>query len=185
MLVPFRLTVCGLDEIEGHCQSGVSHVLSILDPGWPAPAFGRYGEHARLELRFNDVIEADAPGEPPAPEHVAQVLEFGTALRADDHLLVHCHAGVSRSTAAMTLILAQARPDSPADEVMAEVVRIRKPAWPNLRMIELGDRMLGRDGALVAAVHARYAAVLARKPYKAEQFIEAGRSREVRAARSA
>jgi predicted protein tyrosine phosphatase len=185
MLVPFRLTVCGLEEIDGHCRAGVSHVLSILDPGWPAPEFGRYGEHARLELRFNDVIEADAPGAPPAPEHVARVLQFGAGLREGDHLLVHCHAGVSRSTAAMTLILAQARPDSAAEEVMAEVVRIRKQAWPNLRMIELGDATLGRNGALVAAAHARYAAVLARKPYKAETFTEAGRGREVRGATGA
>jgi predicted protein tyrosine phosphatase len=130
---------------------------------------------------FKAVIDMDRL----ATFNVARVLEFGTGLRAGDHLLVHCHAGVSRSTAAMTLILAQARPDSAAEEVMAEVVRIRKPAWPNLRMIELGDRMLGRDGALVAAVHARYAAVLARKPYKAETFTEAGRGREVRGATGA
>jgi predicted protein tyrosine phosphatase len=185
VLVPFRLTVCGIEEIPGHCEAGVSHVLSILDPDWPAPEFGRYGEHARLELRFNDVIEPDAPGTPPAPQHVADVLAFGAGLRAGDHLLVHCHAGVSRSTAALSLILAQARPDRPASDVIGEVVRIRRQAWPNLRMIELGDAMLGRDGALVAAAHARYAAVLARKPYKAEDFIEAGRGREIRAARGA
>jgi predicted protein tyrosine phosphatase len=185
MFVPFRLTVCGLEEIGGFCDSGVSHVLSILDPGWPAPEFGRYGEHARLELRFNDVIEPDAPGEPPSPQHVAQVLEFGAGLREDDHLLVHCHAGVSRSTAAMALILAEARRDRPASEAMAEVVRIRKQAWPNLRMIEFGDRILGRNGELIAAAHARYAAVLARKPYKAEDFIDAGRGREVRGATGA
>lgn len=182
MFAPFRVTVCGLEEIGGHCDSGVSHVLSILDPGWPAPEFGSYGEHARLELRFNDVIESDAPGEPPTTDHVKRVLEFGAGLRDGDHLLVHCHAGVSRSTAAVTLILANARPEQPAHEVMTEVVRIRKPAWPNLRMIELGDRMLGRNGELVAAAHARYAAVLARKPYKAEIFTEAGRGREVRGA---
>jgi predicted protein tyrosine phosphatase len=183
MLVPFRLTVCGIEEIPGHCEAGVSHVLSILDPGWPAPEFGSYGEHARLELRFNDVIEPDAPGAPPTADHVAGALSFGAGLGEGDHLLVHCHAGVSRSTAALSLILAKARPDRPAGEVLAEVVRIRRQAWPNLRMIELGDAMLGRNGELVAAAHARYAAVLARKPYKADDFIEAGRGREIRAAR--
>jgi predicted protein tyrosine phosphatase len=179
MFVPFRLTVCGLEEIDAHCATGVSHVLSILDPEWPAPAFGAYGEHRRLELRFNDVIE-ETPGSPPLARHVASVLEFGKTLRDGDHLLIHCHAGVSRSTAAMTLILADARPDRPAAEAMAEVVRIRKQAWPNLRMIEIGDRMLGRNGEIVAAARARYADVLARKPYKADLFVEAGRGREVR-----
>jgi predicted protein tyrosine phosphatase len=180
MVVPFRLTVCGIEEIDSHCDAGVSHVLSILDPGWPAPPFGGYGEHARLELRFNDVIEADVAGEPPSSDHVARVLEFGRSLHDGAHLLVHCHAGVSRSTAAMSLIVAQARPDLPAAEALAEVVRVRRQAWPNLRMIELGDAMLDRKGELVAAARTRYAEVLRRKPYKAEDFIEAGRAREVR-----
>jgi hypothetical protein len=39
-------------------QAGVSHVVSILDPDWPMPsAFGACGEHQRLELRFDDLIE--------------------------------------------------------------------------------------------------------------------------------
>src|SRR2546429_529547 len=49
------------------------------------------------------------------------------------HLLVHCHAGVSRSTAAAPLVMAQTCPDRPADEVLREVVRLRPRAWPNLR----------------------------------------------------
>ena len=179
--VPFRLTVCGLDELGGHCEAEVTHVLSILDPGWPVPLeFGRYGEHARLELRFHDVIEEDPGMEPPLERHVAAVLDFGRTLGAGDHLLVHCHAGVSRSTAAMTLILSQARPGRPAAEAIAEVSRIRRQAWPNLRMIEMGDRLLGRGGEIIAAVRERYREVLAKKPYKAEDMIAAGRQREVR-----
>jgi hypothetical protein len=36
-LVGFRITVCGIEELPGHCEAGVSHVLSILDPGSPLP----------------------------------------------------------------------------------------------------------------------------------------------------
>ena len=55
---PFRITVCGIEELSGHCDANVSHVLSILDPEWPVPeAFGAFGEHARLELRFHDIID--------------------------------------------------------------------------------------------------------------------------------
>ena len=32
--VPFAITVCGIEELYGHCATGVSHVLSLLDPGW-------------------------------------------------------------------------------------------------------------------------------------------------------
>ena len=52
------LTVCGLDELESHAGRGVTHVLSILDPGRDDhPAFARYGAVRRLTLRFNDDIE--------------------------------------------------------------------------------------------------------------------------------
>lgn len=187
-IAPFQITVCGIEELEGHCETGVSHVLSILDPGWPVPpAFGAFGEHERLELRFNDVIEETPDREPPQPEHVEALLAFGRDLMAEPrrgaHLLVHCHAGISRSTASMTLMLAQALPDRPASEIVEEVMRIRSKAWPNLRIIEIGDAMLGRGGTLVAAVPEAYRRQLARRPDLAEMMTEAGRGREVAAAR--
>jgi predicted protein tyrosine phosphatase len=180
----FDVTVCGIDELSGHCQAGVSHVLSILDPGYPELAvFGAYGEHARLELRFYDVIEEHIGLAAPQEADVERLLAFGRALlpghRRRPHLLVHCHAGVSRSTAATALLLAQADPDRPAAAIIAEVVRLRPIAWPNLRIIELGDRCLRRGGALVAATRARYAAVVARDPDTARVMIAGGRGREV------
>ena len=182
-IAPFQITVCGIEELEGHCETGVSHVLSILDPGWPVPpAFGTFGEHERLELRFKDVIEETAE-EPPQPEHVTALLAFGRDLmtepRTDAHLLVHCHAGISRSSASMTLMLAQALPDRPASEIVEEVLRIRSKAWPNLRIIEIGDAMLGRGGTLIAAVPEAYRQQLARRPDLAGLMTEAGRGREV------
>ena len=185
---PFRITVCGIDELAGHCNANASHVLSILDPDHPIPeAFGAFGEHEKLELRFHDIIE-EMPGRlAPTPEHVGQVLAFGRSLLAEPrpaaHLLVHCHAGVSRSTASMALILAQAQPDQPADAVLAMVHGIREKAWPNLRMIEIGDAMLGRNGALVEATHALHRLQLGVRPHIADFMEQEGRGREVAAAR--
>ena len=181
--VPFGLTVCGLEELGGFCEVGVSHVLSILDPGWPEPsAFGAYGEHERLELRFHDIIEEHPEMHAPQREHVEAVLAFGRDVLQEGragHLLVHCHMGISRSTAAMTLLLAQARPDRSAAEALAEVARIRPRAWPNLRMMEFGDALLGRGGDLVEAAHKRYAEMVSANPRLAVYFTEAGRGREV------
>jgi hypothetical protein len=54
---PFKITVCGIDELRMHCRARAGHVVSILDPGWPLPsAFGAYDEHQRLELRFDDLL---------------------------------------------------------------------------------------------------------------------------------
>ena len=180
--------MCGIEELAGHCKSCVSHVLSILDPDWPVPdAFGAYGDHARLELRFNDVIEESYPDRSaPQQEHVADLLAFGRGLLGvphdDAHLLVHCHAGISRSTASMALVLAQALPDVPADRIFGEVLRIRPQAWPNLRILEIGEAMLGRRGELVAAAAGVDRTQLDRRHYLAEQMRSGGRGREIETA---
>ena len=183
MKMPFDFTICGILELPEHSAAGITHVLSILDPGYPAlEAFGTYGEHARLELRFHDCID-ERPGEElPQSHHVASLLRFGRDMMAEPgekRLLVHCHAGVSRSTAATTLLLAQAAPKIEAAAIMAEVARRREKAWPNLRMIEIGDALLGRGGSLVAAVRERHREMSRKNPALVRFMADAGREREV------
>src|SRR5439155_3265952 len=150
---PFRITICGIPELDEHCAAGVTHVLSILGPDWPDPeAFAAFPPHRRLTLRFHDIIEPDPDRVAPSRYDVERLLSFGRELHAatNSHLLVHCQAGVSRSTAATALILAQAYPERPASAALDAVVQLRPRAWPNLRIIELGDELLGRGGEIVA-----------------------------------
>lgn len=183
---PFPITVCGLHELPDHAARQVSHVLSIVDPDHGSiDAFGDYGEHARMELRFHDIIEETAGLEAPQPRHVEEVLSFGKEVLRDpdalQHLLVHCHMGVSRSTASMTLMLSQAQPDKPARQVLHQVLAIREQAWPNLRILEMGEQILGRGGEFSSAVAEIYAHQLDRKPDLKTMFINYGRGREVEA----
>lgn len=186
---PFGITVCGIEELAGHGSTGASHVLSILDPDHPVPeAFGAFGEHRKLEVRFHDIID-ETPGLLlPQPEHVERILALGRDLlaepRATAHLLVHCHAGISRSTASMALILAQALPEQPASAVLALVHDLREKAWPNLRLMEMGDAMLGRGGMLVEATHVLHRLQIEQRPHIAEFMEGVGRGREVAAARA-
>ena len=183
-IAPFGISVCGIEELAGHCETGVSHVLSILDPEWPVPeAFGSFGEHAKLELRFHDVIE-ETPGQiAPRREDAEAILAFGRDLMAEPaavaRLLVHCHAGISRSTASMALLLAQTRPSLHAERILQGILGIREKAWPNLRVLELGDALLGRGGTLPAAAAEIYRHQLRLRPHLAEAFRQAGRGREV------
>jgi predicted protein tyrosine phosphatase len=182
---PFRLTICGIPELDEHCAAGVTHVLSILDPDWPdPPAFAAFPPHHRLALRFYDVIEPRPDRLAPASADVERLLAFGREpdLTAGSHLLIHCHAGVSRSTAAAALILAQAQPDRTAREAFEAVAQLRPRAWPNLRILEFGDALLGRNGEIVAAVAAIYRRVLERDPSFEEAMLNGGRSRELLAA---
>lgn len=184
-VAPFRITICGIPELGEHCAAGVTHVLSILDPDWPDPAaFDDFAPHRRLALRFHDVIETEPGRLAPSSADVERLLAFGREMHepAGTHLLVHCHAGVSRSTAAAALILAQAHPDRPGREALEAVARIRPRAWPNLRILEFGDALLGRRGDIVSAAGAIYRRVLDRDPYMQDLMIEGGRGREVIAA---
>src|SRR5436305_13929888 len=183
--LPFRLTICGIPELDAHCAAGVTHVLSILDPDFDdPPAFAAFSPHRRLALRFNDIIEPEPGRLAPARADVERLLAFGRELidAPNPHLLIHCHAGVSRSTASAALILAQAWPDRPASAALEAVSAIRPRAWPNLRILEFGDALLGRVGGTVAAVAGVARRLLERDPAFREAMIDGGRGREVQAA---
>jgi predicted protein tyrosine phosphatase len=183
--IPFRITICGIPELDEHCAAGVTHIVSILDPESPdPPTFAKFAPHWRLDLRFHDIIEPNRCQLAPSRGDVAQLLGFGRELndRAGNHLLVHCHAGVSRSTAAAALIMVQMHPHRPARVALDTVARMRPRAWPNLRMLEFGDALLGRNGEIVAAASAVYRRVLDREPFMQEAMMVGGRAREVIAA---
>ncbi len=189
------LTVCGLDDLESHADSGVTHVLSILDPDREDhPAFARYGDPRRLTLRFHDEIEPGPGVVLPERDDVEAILAWGREAFAaapgrdgagEGHMLVHCHMGISRSTAAMTMLLAQAHPEDSEAEIVERVRVIRPIAWPNLRMTEMADAILGRAGRLTAAAATLYAGNLTRRPDLAEVMTRLNRRREVDLGRAA
>jgi predicted protein tyrosine phosphatase len=186
------LTICGLEELELHSTRSVTHVLSILDPEWPDPdAFLSYDPHHRTILRFHDAIEPGPNVKLPQLGHVEAILAFGRALghdaeaRDEGHLLIHCHAGISRSTAAMAMLLAQLYPQEDADRIFARLLDIRPQAWPNSIMIGRADDLLSRGGRLVDAVSRVYARQLAARPHLADTMRGIGRGREVEMAEQA
>ena len=175
------LTICGLDELERHSARGVTHVLSILDPGWPEPPpFAAFEPHRRETLYFDDAIEPSARMVLPERSDIEKILAFGSELGDDlGHLLIHCHAGISRSTAAMTMILAQAFPGEDEGAIVERLLQVRPQAWPNSLMIGFADELLGRGGRLTKAVNEIYPRRLAAQPELAEALRRLGRGREV------
>lgn len=177
-------TVCGLEELASHGARGVSHVLSLLDPGTPEPdSFGDYGRHRRTTLWFHDCLEPGAGLVPPEPRDIEAILAFGRDLDGTDgHLLVHCHYGLSRSTAALLILFAGAEPETPAEALVARLHALREPAWPNARMVGMADALLGRGGSLSQAVRRLHALQLGARPHLAELLRGLGRGAEVDAA---
>lgn len=181
---PSLFTICGLEELGQHSARGVTHVLSILDPDCPEPPdFGSYDPHHRTTFYFHDVIAPGPNLTQPQREDVAAILDFGQSLaaelggREDVHLLVHCHLGVSRSTAAVAMLLAQSQVDE--DTAFARVLDVRRQAWPNSLMVAFADELLGLDGRLCAALGKVYARQLQKLPDLAHFMRSCGRGREI------
>lgn len=152
---PMKQTICGISELSSHCGAGVTHVLSILDPEAPDPGeFGAYPPHDRLTLRFHDIVAPAQGLIAPERKDIEALLGFGRRIAGNptDHLLIHCHMGVSRSTAAATVLLLQAAPNADEDAALAHMLSIRPQAWPNARMIALADELLRRQGRFIAAL---------------------------------
>ena len=146
--LPYRFSICGKHEIELYAHSGLTHLLSLEDPETPkdTPAWFR-GEH--LQLCFHDV-ESSAEARllmalPPTEAQVAEILQLGerclnASRSAPVHLLVHCFAGISRSTAASFALAAQAVGAGHAERALGHVRQIRREAYPNRLVVRYADR---------------------------------------------
>jgi predicted protein tyrosine phosphatase len=176
-----KVTICGIPELSQHCSVGVSHVLSIIDSHEPRPpALDDFFEIDHALIRFDDVV-AEYPGfEACTPGHIAQVLEFGERVyaTAGSHVLVHCHAGVSRSTAAAAILMCQHAPGL-EEAAFLKLLELRKHGWPNTRMVEFADTLLKRDGAMLRGLIAYRRALLEAKPHLSETIRNIGRGHEL------
>ena len=176
------LVICGLKEIDGTLDERVTHVLSILDPGTPEPAkFAEVPADQLLRLKFHDIIETNVPMmDAPAAEHIDAILAFGAAAaRAHHRILIHCHMGISRSTAAMLSLMAQMQPQEAEDALFARLRQIRPQAWPNSLMVGYADELLGRDGRLVSALRRHYGIQVRERPQFVEWMRRLARDREL------
>ena len=180
-LVPYRLSIAGIPEIEGFKTECVSHVISFLDPELPEPeSLRELGTGWRITFRMHDIIAPEAGQEIPTREDIERLLEAGQQLLDEDveHLLIHCHMGTSRSTAAAAIILAQHNPGYEA-EALAHIRRIRRPSWPNSLMLHFADELMGRNGAFSAAAKKHYREMAKDFPGLVDYFIGTPRAVEV------
>ncbi|KIQ02026.1 protein tyrosine phosphatase [Agrobacterium tumefaciens] len=108
-----------------------------------------------LTLQMNDItFKGNDKLIAPDDVHVQTLIDFAREWDQSAPLLVHCWMGVSRSPAAAIIVALAVKPEED-DAILAARLRTVSPfATPNARIIEIGDRLLGRNGALVSAVKA-------------------------------
>jgi len=176
-----NLIICGIPELPQHAMLGVTHVLSIIDTHEPTPpALGDYFEIDHELIRFDDIV-AEYPGfEACTPGHIERLLDFGERAhaKAGSHVLVHCHAGISRSQAAAAILMCQHAPGR-EEEAFLRLLALRKHGWPNTRMVEFADQILQRDGALMRGLLAYRRAIIEAKPHLREVIRNIGRGHEL------
>lgn len=150
---PHNIWIMGLTQARRH-KRAFDAVITIEDPDVRHSHCLRFHNKphpAHLVLQFDDL---DAPQDGFTHctlDHAASALEFGRSAQGR-RLMIHCRAGVARSTATALGILSDRLGPGQEQEAIAELVRLRNCAVPNFQMVEHMDRLLGRNGALLAAV---------------------------------
>ncbi len=150
-----RLHVCSLALItDTVTQTGARSLVTLLSPGTPVERPGPIAPERHLYLAVSDIV-APMPGQvlPGAP-HLDELLAFVRSWDRAEPMVIHCFAGVSRSTAAAFIAACALAPDR--DEfAIAQAIREASPtATPNARLVALADEALGRSGRMAAAIEA-------------------------------
>lgn len=127
--------------------SEITYLVSIGDGGDPLPE-GYANAQRKSRLLIADVVTEEGATE----EDVRQIVQLAEQLRSESGtLLIHCEAGISRSTATALIIYACWLGRGHEDEAMRRVVSQRPFAIPNRRMVALADSLLELDGRLLRA----------------------------------
>ena len=125
----------------------ITCLVSIGDAQDELPA-GYDNVPRKLRLLVADIVTERGATE----EDILRIIELAEGLRSDTGtVLVHCEAGVSRSSAAALIMYAYWFGPGREQEAMERVLAQRPVAIPNRRMIELADRLLERGGRLLEA----------------------------------
>jgi predicted protein tyrosine phosphatase len=150
-----QIYVCPLSQIAKTVRdSGAGTMLTLINHGTPVPRPKEILADRHRHIAVSDIVVAQEGHILPAEEHVEEVLAFARSWDQTHPLVIHCWAGVSRSTAA-AYIAACALSEPHREKDLARMLRERSPtATPNALMIDMADRLLGRRGRMVDAIAA-------------------------------
>ena len=126
------------------------HLVSLVEPTLQPPTPVGFDAARHLRVAVHDIVEAEDGHILPDVAHVEELIRFVRGWRGEQALLVHCVAGISRSTAAALIALAVSRPGD-EHRAAARLRRAAPHAHPNRRLIALADKLLNADGRLIAA----------------------------------
>jgi predicted protein tyrosine phosphatase len=149
------LIVCPLSLVETViADRAPSHLITLLDPDSLIPTPAGLTAERHLRLGVNDIVELSEGHVCPDEALVSRILEFGAGWAGERPMLVHCWAGISRSTATAFVLACERNPEVPERRIAEALRAASRHAHPNRRIVGIADDLLGRRGRMVDAVAA-------------------------------
>jgi predicted protein tyrosine phosphatase len=145
--------VCSLAALPDTVKAvGASHILTVMANVAQVRRPESVLEANHLRVQMDDIIEHTDGFVAPSDSHIEQVLNFVRGWDRNAPLVVHCYAGISRSTASAFAAVCMLNPHR--DEIaIARQIRAASPiASPNRLIVSLADKALGREGRMLRAL---------------------------------
>lgn len=133
-------------------RSQARRLISMLSVGTVVERPSHLQPDHCLQLSMHDITEERDGLVAPSQAQVEALITFARTWDGSAPLVVHCYAGISRSTAAAYAIAAALDPSRDAKDLARELRRLSPSATPNMRIVTLADDLLGRGGELTTAI---------------------------------
>ncbi len=147
------LHVCSLSKLnETVADSGARSVVTLINAEMEVPTPAGVSPDRHLFLAFNDIVEQVAGLTPPNERHVADFISFVRDWDRQEPLVIHCWAGISRSTAGAYVAACALKPSADEYGIAALLRELSPSATPNARIVAMADKLLGRDGRMIDAI---------------------------------
>ncbi len=147
------ILVCPLSKVMSLIATHApERIVSLLDPGFTFPETGPayFGRHLRLHV--HDVHVPTEGQIVPTAKHVGDLLAFLTPWSRNAPILIHCRAGIGRSTAAAFIAACLHNPHADEREIAGALRRASPLARPNETLIKLADAAMRRNGRMSEAI---------------------------------
>lgn len=145
--------VCSLNSLQRVIAAhGPSHLVTLINTDMMIDTPDAIAPDRHLRLGMNDILVPMDGYVCPDATHIEELVAFARAWECEKPMVIHCWAGVSRSTAAAYAAVCALNPHVDERQI-AWMLRAASPtATPNTRIVALADAVLGRDGRMSAAV---------------------------------
>ena len=147
MTIIFPIHITSLHQVRELDVSTYDGIITIEDTTIREPFRVQTNEPKQLILRFDDINKPMDDYIIPQMSHIKRALEFADKIE-DGSLLIHCHAGISRSSAIALAVIAKRLGSGKEEEAVKTLEHINPNCRPNKSIVEMTDELLERDGKL-------------------------------------